>query len=64
MGKKSLLLPGLTGLDGDFESGSVVDVVGPEGVLARGICRYAAAELRGGPGGPVRAPPPPTTWHP
>lgn len=46
VGKKSLLLPGLTGLDGDFESGSVVDVVGPEGVLARGICRYAAAELR------------------
>ena len=46
MGKKSLLLPGLTGVDGDFESGSVVDVVGPEGVLARGICCYAAAELR------------------
>lgn len=46
VGKKSLLLPGLTGLDGDFESGSVVDVVGPEDVLARGICRYAAAELR------------------
>ena len=46
MGKKSLLLPGLTGVDGDFESGSVVDIVGPEGVLARGICRYAAAELR------------------
>ena len=46
VGKKSLLLPGLTGFDGDFESGSVVDVVGPEGVLARGICRYAAAELR------------------
>ena len=46
VGKKSLLLPGLTGLAGDFESGSVVDVVGPEGVLARGICRYAAAELR------------------
>ena len=46
MGKKSLLLPGLTGVDGDFESGSVVDVVGPDGVLARGICRYAAAELR------------------
>ncbi len=45
VGKKSLLLPGLTGVDGDFESGSVVDVVGPEGVLARGICRYAAAEL-------------------
>ena len=45
VGKKSLLLPGLTGVDGDFESGSVVDIVGPVGVLARGICRYAAAEL-------------------
>ncbi|OMG27801.1 glutamate 5-kinase [Actinomyces naeslundii] len=46
VGKKSLLLPGLTGIDGDFESGAVVDVVGPERTLARGICRYAAAELR------------------
>ena len=46
VGKKSLLLPGLTGVDGDFEPGSVVDIIGPEGVLARGICRYAAAELR------------------
>ena len=46
VGKKSLLLPGLTGVDGDFESGTVVDVVGPERTLARGICRYAAAELR------------------
>ena len=45
VGKKSLLLPGLTGIDGDFESGAVVDVVGPERTLARGICRYAAAEL-------------------
>lgn len=44
-GKKSLLLPGVTGVTGDFESGSVVEVVGPQGVLARGICRYAAAEL-------------------
>ena len=46
VGKKSLLLPGLTGVDGDFESGAVVEVVGPERTLARGICRYAAAELR------------------
>ena len=46
VGKTARLRPGRTGLDGDFESGSVVDVVGPEGVLARGICRYAAAELR------------------
>ncbi len=44
-GKKSLLLPGVTGVDGDFESGSVVEVVGPERTLARGICRYAASEI-------------------
>ena len=45
VGKKSLLLPGVTGVDGDFESGSVVEVVGPERTVARGICRYSAAEL-------------------
>lgn len=44
-GKKSLLLPGVTAVSGDFESGSVVDVVGPERILARGICRYSSAEL-------------------
>ncbi|MDU5428157.1 glutamate 5-kinase [Actinomyces urogenitalis] len=45
VGKKSLLLPGVTGVAGNFESGAVVEVVGPDGVLARGICRYASAEL-------------------
>ena len=45
VGKKSLLLPGVTGVDGDFESGSVVEVVGPAGPVARGICRYSTAEL-------------------
>lgn len=45
VGKKSLLLPGVTGVDGDFESGSVVEVVGPERTVARGICRYSAADL-------------------
>ncbi len=44
-GKKSLLLPGVTGVDGEFESGAVVEVVGPERTLARGICRYTSAEL-------------------
>ena len=44
-GKKSLLLPGVTGVDGDFESGAVIEVVGPEGTIARGICRYASAEI-------------------
>ncbi|MGK2348786.1 glutamate 5-kinase [Actinomyces sp. W5033] len=46
VGKKSLLLPGVVGVDGDFESGSVVEVVGAAGLLARGICRYSAADLR------------------
>lgn len=45
VGKKSLLLPGVTGVDGDFEPGSVVEVVGPGGPVARGICRYSTAEL-------------------
>ena len=46
VGKKSLLLPGVVGVDGDFESGSVIEVVGAAGLLARGICRYSAADLR------------------
>lgn len=45
VGKKSLLLPGVTGVDGDFEAGAVVEVVGPRGPVARGVCRYAAAEV-------------------
>lgn len=45
VGKKSLLLPGVTGVSGDFESGAVVEVVGPDGVIARGVSRYASAEL-------------------
>lgn len=45
VGKKSLLLPGVTAVTGDFESGAVVDIVGPERTVARGICRYSAAEL-------------------
>ncbi|WP_413227897.1 glutamate 5-kinase [Actinomyces respiraculi] len=46
VGKKSLLLPGVIGVDGDFESGSVIEIVGATGLLARGICRYSAADLR------------------
>ncbi|BAW93381.1 glutamate 5-kinase [Actinomyces sp. Chiba101] len=44
-GKKSLLLPGVVGVDGEFESGAVVEIVGPRGPVARGICRYASAEI-------------------
>ncbi len=59
VGKKSLLLPGLTGLDGDFESGSVVDVVGPEGVLARGDMPLRRSRAARGPGGPGEGAPAP-----
>ena len=45
VGKKSLLLPGVTGVSGEFESGAVVEIVGPAGAVARGICRYCASEL-------------------
>ena len=45
VGKKSLLLPGVTGVSGDFESGAVVEIVGPVGAVTRGICRYCASEL-------------------
>lgn len=45
VGKKSLLLPGVTGVSGDFESGAVIEIVGAQGVLARGVCRYASSEL-------------------
>lgn len=45
VGKKSLLLPGVVAVTGDFESGAVVELVGPGGVLARGVCRYSSAEL-------------------
>lgn len=45
VGKRSLLLPGVVGVSGDFESGAVVEVLGPAGLLARGVCRYSSAEL-------------------
>ena len=43
--KKSLLLPGVTGIEGDFESGAVVEIFGAGRVLARGLARYSATEL-------------------
>ncbi len=37
----SLLAAGVTGVDGDFEAGDAVDVVGPDGAMvARGLVRY------------------------
>lgn len=49
-GKKSLLAAGVTRVLGHFNSGDVVDVAGPAGLLARGIVSYDSdtiAEMAG-----------------
>jgi glutamate 5-kinase len=47
VGSKTSLLPsGVTGVDGEFPRGAMVEVRGPDGVVARGLTAYAAAELR------------------
>ncbi len=44
--RKSLLPAGITGFTGDFESGDVVDLVGPDSrVVARGFVGHDAVEL-------------------
>ncbi|HYZ09322.1 MAG TPA: glutamate 5-kinase [Pseudonocardiaceae bacterium] len=44
--RRSLLAAGITGVDGDFEAGDVVELVDPRGgVVARGIVGYDAVEL-------------------
>jgi glutamate 5-kinase len=44
--RKSLLPAGITGVRGEFESGDVVDLIGPAGaVVARGFVAHDAAEL-------------------
>ncbi len=46
--RKSLLPAGIVNVSGDFSSGEVVDLVGPDGhVVARGFVGHDAAELRG-----------------
>jgi glutamate 5-kinase len=43
---KSLLVAGVTGVQGDFGAGDSVEVVGPDGeVFARGITRFSSREL-------------------
>ena len=45
--RKSLLAPGITGVDGDFARGDVVSVVGPDGeALAQGLTNYSADDIR------------------
>jgi glutamate 5-kinase len=54
-GGKSLLPAGVVGVEGSFEEGDVVELVGPDGrVFARGRTRFSAAELlaRAGTDGP------------
>jgi glutamate 5-kinase len=44
--RRSLLAAGITGSDGDFEAGDVVDLVDPHGeVVARGVSGFDAEEL-------------------
>ncbi|MFH5823889.1 glutamate 5-kinase [Georgenia sp. AZ-5] len=44
-GKRSLLAAGVVGVDGDFEAGDAVELVGPDGVVARGLSAYGAVEI-------------------
>lgn len=47
-GKKSLLAAGITGVEGSFDTGDVVDLVAPDGqVVARGVVAYSSEELPG-----------------
>jgi glutamate 5-kinase len=44
--RRSLLATGITGIDGDFQAGDVVDLVDQaERVVARGVVAFDAAEL-------------------
>jgi glutamate 5-kinase len=42
---KSLLPSGLVRVEGRFERGAMVEIVGPEGVVARGLAAYPSDEL-------------------
>ncbi|WP_341358545.1 glutamate 5-kinase [Georgenia sp. M64] len=44
-GKRSLLAAGVVGVDGEFEAGDAVELVGPDGVVARGLSAYGSAEI-------------------
>jgi glutamate 5-kinase len=44
--RRSLLAAGITGVDGEFAAGDVVELAGPDGAaVARGVVGYDAAEL-------------------
>ncbi|MHB1065411.1 MAG: glutamate 5-kinase [Georgenia sp.] len=44
-GKRSLLAAGIVGVDGEFEAGDAVELVGPDGLVARGLSGYGSVEI-------------------
>ena len=42
----SLLPVGVTAVEGVFDKGDCVEIIGPDGVIARGLCNYNAEEMR------------------
>ncbi len=45
--KGSSLLPvGVTAVDGNFDKGDCVEIIGATGVIAKGLCNYTAEEMR------------------
>ncbi|MZP30122.1 glutamate 5-kinase [Heliobacterium undosum] len=47
LGGKSLLPCGVTGAEGDFQSGDMVSIISPEGLeVARGVTQYSADQVR------------------
>jgi len=42
----SLLPVGITAVDGAFDKGDCVEIVGVDGVIAKGLCNYTAVEMR------------------
>jgi len=42
----SLLPVGVTAVEGVFDKGDCVEIVGPNGVIAKGLCNYTAEEMR------------------
>ncbi|GAV20103.1 glutamate 5-kinase [Mariprofundus micogutta] len=42
----SLLPVGVIAVDGVFDKGDCIEIVGPNGIIARGLCNYTAEEMR------------------
>jgi len=42
----SLLPVGVTAVEGVFDKGDCVEIIGPNGVIAKGLCNYTAEEMR------------------